>query len=628
MVGKMLSNISVSNTFNYNGKDESELIDVHNLTGENEIELQKQMIMQQNQFDGRAKNLTAHIILSPSIADGKELTLEEWKKIACTVLVKANLHQYSSVVYLHFDKAHKHMHLIGSRVKDSKIYRNGNELAMIQRIANEISKEFNIESAADIRNNNKRNIELNKRKKHTKEDAEIRDELIRIANQLRREKAKFSYQDYFHQLQLNNFTLKLFKKKYKTANTDDITGYAVRKNGKKFINASALSRMLTLNYLSNTDSAQNELEYLIYKIQAKEILKRCVRKTTEGNKKFSLDRYFKQLKNNNLEVVKHQSRKNSKLTGYAIKLNGYYLNSSEIDPDLTIGSFKQRFGGIKNYSTFTREEEQILVAQMQNSIFDELRVLRREIDKVKIREVLTDLTLSQKCKNVNAFFHDLHQKGFKAHLRYRKDTVVGYTIHCRIEHYHEDEIDRDKFSLSNLHRLGFLEKMPSEQRDCRKTRMANFKNSIYNQIYKAQQKEELDRSNQTIEYSVAENNKELFPSRMLPSLSLKSLKENTSLSLIDDYNKWLAKDGHKHSAKSVSIVKETMHSALETLEENCPFNLEQFLRKLKGKGLIVSEYEPADDPSKNSNTQRKTIEKSIEQSVDKNIQRDDNSYRR
>ena len=88
MIAKMKSNISVGETIGYNLKEESQVISTYNLEGEHVQDYVEQMRMTQGLFEGRAKNLTAHIILSPSIEDGKGLTLKDWKGIANDYLTR------------------------------------------------------------------------------------------------------------------------------------------------------------------------------------------------------------------------------------------------------------------------------------------------------------------------------------------------------------------------------------------------------------------------------------------------------------------------------------------------------------------------------------------------------------
>ena len=156
MITKMKSNLSAKETLLYNDKEKSEVIFINNLTGENWRDVEKQMEARHLLFTGRAKNLTAHIMISPGIEDGRKLTRFDWKEIGNSFLQKANLSSYQSIAYLHKDKEHFHLHIVANRIdKHGKIYRNGNELVMSQRIGDEIAMERGLMRASEIRHERK-----------------------------------------------------------------------------------------------------------------------------------------------------------------------------------------------------------------------------------------------------------------------------------------------------------------------------------------------------------------------------------------------------------------------------------------------------------------------------------------
>src|SRR5260370_12274654 len=123
MIAKMKSNLSSKETLLYNNKEKSEIIFVNNLTGENWQEVEKQMAARHKLFTGRAKNLTAHIVISPSIEDGKKQTRSDWKEIGNSFLQKASLSSSQAIAYLHLDKEHFHLHIVANRINEKgKIY--------------------------------------------------------------------------------------------------------------------------------------------------------------------------------------------------------------------------------------------------------------------------------------------------------------------------------------------------------------------------------------------------------------------------------------------------------------------------------------------------------------------------
>ena len=91
MIGKAKSNRSLYATINYNIKKGSGIFYTNKLEGEELKEYRYQMADLQRCYSGTGKSLTIHAQLSPSIEDGKKLSMDDWKRMAKLFLEKMDL---------------------------------------------------------------------------------------------------------------------------------------------------------------------------------------------------------------------------------------------------------------------------------------------------------------------------------------------------------------------------------------------------------------------------------------------------------------------------------------------------------------------------------------------------------
>ena len=266
MIAKMKSNQSIGATLGYNLKEESQVIAVNNLVGDHIQDYEKQMRATQELFEGRAKNLTAHVIISPSIEDGQKLNIGQWKGIANSYLKKTSLETYESIVFLHEDREHKHLHIVSNRIdSDGKIYRNGNELAMSQRIGDEIAQEFGLMQAREIMLQNKRLREKDKEQEILGSMERIRKELRLAVTTALGNNNFFDTNKYFNSLQSLGYKVK----KHLNKDSGQLRGYGIEKDG-TFYNASDFGKEFRLSSLTQSRSAFSE------ELKVKELKKKTI----------------------------------------------------------------------------------------------------------------------------------------------------------------------------------------------------------------------------------------------------------------------------------------------------------------------------------------------------------------
>ena len=370
MIAKMKSNRGLNETIEYNLKDESELIDVHNLVGSEIEDYQRQMEMTQRLFEGRAKNLTAHVILSPAIEDGSKLTKADWKGIALQFLQRAKLDKHESIVFLHTDKEHYHLHIVANRINDDgKIYRNGSELHLSQRIGTEIAAERGMKQAREVMLERKKNQQA----KSAGIFSAIKHDLLQASNEVKSKHGKFFVTEYFTLLVQTGYDVKIFLKNVgKAINfflnglTFDIAqlrGYGVKKDG-KYYNAPQLGEECTLNALTkpHVEGILNTQQPVIESTPQPKV-KKSKTNQLKGKNKIVTDQkivialilkkiliqqfkdvneYVNAIKEQGLIVHLHMQKETGELRGYSLEKDGQIFNASDIGREFSIKNLKQK----------------------------------------------------------------------------------------------------------------------------------------------------------------------------------------------------------------------------------------------------------------------------------------------
>lgn len=258
MIGKAKSNKSLVATINYNLKERAELVFSNQLVGEDINDYRLQMLTMQKCYTGTAKQLTLHVILSPHIGEGKNLTQEQWQTIANKYLEEMNLKDHQAIGFIHSDKEHRHLHLVINKVRsfNQKLYHDGFIGKRTQHAADRIAKDMKLIRAKEImqQNNKKRNIQKQLSGDYLNNEITqpiiteslgskqlFKKELLGILN-LKKIK---SVEDYFRAMKEASFKLLLYHNK----ETGELRGYGVEKNNTK-MDASVISKQLTLTKLN------------------------------------------------------------------------------------------------------------------------------------------------------------------------------------------------------------------------------------------------------------------------------------------------------------------------------------------------------------------------------------------
>lgn len=448
MIAKMKSNLSVKETLHYNDREKSEIIFIKNLTGENVNDVERQMAARQKLFLGRAKNLTAHIIISPDIEDGKRQTRLDWKEIGESFLHKAGLSSYQSVAYLHKDKEHFHLHIVVNRIDpEGKIFRHKNELAMSQRLGDEIAIARGMKRAAEIR----------KERKLAREIGVAASPVVGIVAKIRKvitdsaiqawNNGRFDQEKYFNNVKAHGLQVQLFFKK----GSAEVCGYALGIKGEKLINASQIGSEFTLRKLAQENPASKaSVKFPV--TQLKERIEAIFNGILYGEKQFDSQLFLNQLRSVGYEIKEYYNKDTGKLRGYGIEISHRIVNSSEIGPELTLTNLRKRFEETTKPSKQERknpkvEQEPVVHHSEKEEVSSELK---RTIEIQLLAAELRDLTSGHRYQSHGDFIQAIEQKGYHVHLRYDRGILSGYTIHKGVDHYHDKEISEGRFCLDQL----------------------------------------------------------------------------------------------------------------------------------------------------------------------------------
>src|SRR6218665_1805199 len=126
MICKMKRNISLRGTVEYNErkieKNNSEKVTylgAKNVPSGNSEEIKQLMLLTQKSYTGRARQVTYHAIISPHVSEASKMTDPVCNKIYDRFLAKMKLDQLQSMAYVHRDREHTHIHIIGNRVTEN-----------------------------------------------------------------------------------------------------------------------------------------------------------------------------------------------------------------------------------------------------------------------------------------------------------------------------------------------------------------------------------------------------------------------------------------------------------------------------------------------------------------------------
>jgi hypothetical protein len=468
MIAKLYSNISSPATLAYNSKDESQIIQINNLQGDCYEDFNLQMLARQQLFTGHARNLTAHIILSPSPADAERLTRLEWKEISTLFLKKAGMAHLQSVVFLHL-KEPNHLHIVVNRIeRTGSIFRGKHELAMSQRIGDEIANELGLVRASRVRVAKRTKEESTILGQHALAGSELQRELTKAESASRDEFSEIKSTEYFQTIRPKKNEVETFSNLPKEGLSEEgISGNTIQLGNHSFVHLSSSGKRFNNSQfvksdVDDSDSRAEKSKLLLEKIRLE--FEEYSAKMEESRAVFKRKEYFSDLRERGYRVVEFRKRKTGVLFGYGVEKNGFRFSASEIGSDYTLTNLRRlaredRIQTSKPVTIPVEVEQNALYSYNPENGKEEGSVsqeLTRAISEQMLKRALPKFASSGPFESFFDFVEAIKHRGYVIDLRKKKDEILGYTIHMDMEYFQDSEIGEGQFTISQLLLRGVL----------------------------------------------------------------------------------------------------------------------------------------------------------------------------
>jgi len=249
MVSKAAAQETSSASIGYAiSKHEAELIDKNLVNGDKAKDIKAEFETFQD-LNGRCKNNSISIVISPAREDGTKLTKDELRDISKEYMQRMGLDKHQYVVGLHNDTKTPHLHIIANRINHrGEAYKDNNIGRKSWGITNEMAQERGLVVANEVSNERKLDIE---KMFNEKENLRLqREEIRRIFAQSIKKKPR----DFDKYKKLMEENAKKMNKKLEVVpyinKQGKFQGYSIKYEGNKF-KASDISRNMSLPKLMN-----------------------------------------------------------------------------------------------------------------------------------------------------------------------------------------------------------------------------------------------------------------------------------------------------------------------------------------------------------------------------------------
>ncbi|MFV0591490.1 MAG: relaxase/mobilization nuclease domain-containing protein [Draconibacterium sp.] len=233
MIGKANSISHTHNALNYaENKLKAEMIDKHFISGNNALEIENGFKMCQN-LNGRCKNNTLAIVISPEPSEGQKLNDNDFRIIAAKFLKQMKLEDHQAVIYKHRDTKHTHLHIYANRIGfDGKAAKDNFIGKKAQLHARKIAQEMGLTTALEVQQ---------LKEFQTKE---TRTEIARRMEQLIKDHKPRNFNEFTDLCKSSQIEIKTSTNKA----TGKVQGYRVEFHGDSF-KASEINRNLSYSKL-------------------------------------------------------------------------------------------------------------------------------------------------------------------------------------------------------------------------------------------------------------------------------------------------------------------------------------------------------------------------------------------
>lgn len=148
--GKAISHTRASIQYGWNQEKDAKVVFKQNLAGETPNEITQEFKIIQSMNEKCTKN-TFSFVISPTIEDGKKLSLNELNQITKEFVNNLNLSDHQAIAFVHEDKAHRHIHLYANRIGfDGKAYKDNFIGKRSQKTAEIVAKKLGLQTVKQV----------------------------------------------------------------------------------------------------------------------------------------------------------------------------------------------------------------------------------------------------------------------------------------------------------------------------------------------------------------------------------------------------------------------------------------------------------------------------------------------
>lgn len=149
--GKAISHTKASIEYGWNQEKDAQVVFKQNLAGETPDEVTQEFKIIQSMNEKCNRN-TFSFVISPTIEDGKQLSLNELNQVTKEFVNNLKLNDHQAIAFIHQDKAHKHVHLYVNRIGfDGKAYKDNFIGKRSQKTAEIVAEKLGLQTVKQVK---------------------------------------------------------------------------------------------------------------------------------------------------------------------------------------------------------------------------------------------------------------------------------------------------------------------------------------------------------------------------------------------------------------------------------------------------------------------------------------------
>ncbi len=149
-LGKSISHTGASMGYGWDQEKEAEVVYRQHLSGDNPKEITQEFKIIQSQNHRCEKN-TLSFVLSPTIADGRELKQKELTEITERFFKEMRLQERQAIAFVHRNMSHVHIHLYVNRINfEGKAYKDNYIGKRSQLAAENVARQLGLTTVREV----------------------------------------------------------------------------------------------------------------------------------------------------------------------------------------------------------------------------------------------------------------------------------------------------------------------------------------------------------------------------------------------------------------------------------------------------------------------------------------------